>query len=538
MAQPADPFSIHPSAFRDAYNPFAAVARTAAGREALKVSDDAPPGTYTYSLLKSGPDVSPEEAELAGTDCLEVMVSWGANVLHVAHLSPPRSFYLGERTSENAPIDFFVPAEVLGEDRRPLVIVRGAELGLVVPSGARGYLEGAGRRVVLEAASAGAPPCAEVAGARVVDLPLGGSARLEIGQFVFFVARGNAGKPTPRSIAGFADRAAATSFAISLFASAFMVAAAAFFVPDLGLSDDGEIDQDRLRVIQQYLRASAERDRENSPDPTSPEAQQDSEGGTGTRAKNEEGKMGRHDARPASKRWAAQGPESNRDVQLAKQMTVAEAREFGLIGLLKNGAAGDPNAPTVPWGGDHTLGNDPISAMGNMWGGELGDAPGGGLGLTGIGEGGGGYGEGIGVGTIGPYGHGSGLGLGQGFGNSAGRLSRGHATKGPQPPRESETKLSGRLPPEVIQRVVRQNFGRFRHCYDQALTRNPNLQGRVAARFVIDRSGAVSNVTNGGSDLPDSNVVSCVLGAFYGLNFPSPEGGIVTVVYPIAFSPG
>ena len=97
---------------------------------------------------------------------------------------------------------------------------------------------------------------------------------------------------------------------------------------------------------------------------------------------------------------------------------------------------------------------------------------------------------------------------------------------------------NGRLPPEVVQRIVRQNFGRFRHCYDQALTRNPNLQGRVAARFVIDRSGAVSSVANGGSDLPDSGVVSCVLSAFYGLSFPAPEGGIVTVVYPIAFSPG
>src|SRR6185503_11774742 len=178
MAQPEHPFSIHPSAFRDAYNPFAAAARTAAAREALRVCDDAPPGTYTYSLLKSGPDVSPEETELAGTDCLEVMVSWGANVLHVAHLNPPRSFYVGERTSDQAPTDFFVPAEVLGEDRRPVVIVRGAELGLVVPQGARGYLERAGGRVALDAASAGAPPCAEVRGARLVALPAMGSARL------------------------------------------------------------------------------------------------------------------------------------------------------------------------------------------------------------------------------------------------------------------------------------------------------------------------------------------------------------------------
>ena len=493
---------------------------------------------YSYSLVRSGPDVSPEETELIGTDCLEVTVSWGANVLQVAHLSPPRSFYVGERTTEHAPIDFFLPAEVLGEDRLPLVIVHGTELGLVVPPGARGYLESGGRRVALENTYASSQPCVEVEGGRMLALPPRGSARVEMGGFVFHVVRGSAGKPTPRTIVGIADRALASSFAVSLFASALMVAAAAFFVPPLGLSDEEELDQDRLRLIQQYIRRSAERDREASRDPASSEAPLNSEGGTGTRARHEEGKMGRYDARPASKRWAAQGPESNRDIQLAQRMTVAEAREFGIIGMLNTSAAGDPNAPTVPWGGDHTLGRDPVSALGNMFGGELGEAPGGGLGLTSGGEGGGGYGEGIGLGYIGTYGHGAGLGLEQGFGNSAGRLSRGHATKGPTYRTGITEVRNGRLPPEVIQRVVRQNFGRFRHCYENALTRNPNLQGRVAARFVIDRTGAVSNVTNGGSDLPDSGVVSCVLGAFYGLGFPAPEGGIVTVVYPITFSPG
>ena len=68
MAQPAQPFSAHrgaaSSAFVDAYNPFAAGARSTAEREALRVPDDAPPGSYTYSLVQSGPDVAPEEAEL------------------------------------------------------------------------------------------------------------------------------------------------------------------------------------------------------------------------------------------------------------------------------------------------------------------------------------------------------------------------------------------------------------------------------------------------------------------------------------------
>jgi photosystem II stability/assembly factor-like uncharacterized protein len=75
-------------------------------------------------------------------------------------------------------------------------------------------------------------------------------------------------------------------------------------------------------------------------------------------------------------------------------------------------------------------------------------------------------------------------------------------------------------------------------CYEQGLVKNPNLEGRVATRFVIGRSGTVQSAQNGGSDLPDSGVVGCVVSAFYGLSFPEPEGGIVTVTYPIVFTAG
>jgi hypothetical protein len=33
-------------------------------------------------------------------------------------------------------------------------------------------------------------------------------------------------------------------------------------------------------------------------------------------------------------------------------------------------------------------------------------------------------------------------------------------------------------------------------------------------------------------------VVSCVVRALYGLSFPQPDAGIVTVVYPLHFTPG
>jgi hypothetical protein len=67
---------------------------------------------------------------------------------------------------------------------------------------------------------------------------------------------------------------------------------------------------------------------------------------------------------------------------------------------------------------------------------------------------------------------------------------------------------------------------------------NPALKGKITARFVIGRDGTVTNASNAGSDLPDAEMVKCVISQFYKMKFPFPEDGIVTVVYPIMFSPG
>ncbi|HEU4408182.1 MAG TPA: AgmX/PglI C-terminal domain-containing protein [Polyangiaceae bacterium] len=240
----------------------------------------------------------------------------------------------------------------------------------------------------------------------------------------------------------------------------------------------------------------------------------DREGGTGTRAKGEEGSLGPPAAKPAENRprpqvaaTAAPPPApapSAAPGSDARNAALADAAEFGTIGL---------------------LGGDPVA---------------GGLGLSGVGEGGGGRGEGIGLGRVGTIGHGSGQGTGQGFGSGQGRLGGGGRLDGsragsPQL-RGGNAQVSGRLSPEVIQRIVRQNFGRFRLCYEAGLRQSPGLKGRVNVRFVIARDGSVASVANGGSDLPDSSVVSCVVRAFQGLNFPQPEGGIVTVIYPLAFA--
>ena len=98
--------------------------------------------------------------------------------------------------------------------------------------------------------------------------------------------------------------------------------------------------------------------------------------------------------------------------------------------------------------------------------------------------------------------------------------------------------VKGKLPPEVVQRIVRQSFGRLRACYEDGLERNPKLAGTVVVHFTIAKDGASTGARDKGSKLEDARVKECIVRAFGGLSFPAPEGGgAVSVDYPISFAP-
>lgn len=101
----------------------------------------------------------------------------------------------------------------------------------------------------------------------------------------------------------------------------------------------------------------------------------------------------------------------------------------------------------------------------------------------------------------------------------------------------------GRLPTETIEAVVRRGYPEMRRCYEAGLARDPALSGRITVRFVIDLDGTVmlAGEAEGVAEerpLPDREVAACVAARFTELVFPAPEGGVVTVVYPIRFRPG
>jgi hypothetical protein len=487
------------------------------------VAADAPEGSYTYALVKNGPEVPAEECERA-EEAIEIMILWGTSVLHVAHLSPMRSFYVGE---ENA--DFVMSAGTIGGSRLPVVLVgEDKKAFAIVPATAKGSIEKDGKSSAIDATNA--EPCAALAGSSQVAMKLGDRVKLEISGMTIIVACVKAGRAV-KGKAGLADKGLSWH-GISFALHAGLLAAAAFFLPPMGVDDESEISADDKYFIQHALDQIAEREEDKKETPEVVETNASAPGGTsGARSNGSEGSMGSTTSHATNGHFGIAGPRNNTDPQIARRAALEEAQTFGIIAMLQGG---DMSAPTAPWGGDTSLGSDPRSALGNMWGASLDEAAGsGGLGLSGNEQGGGGKGEGIGIDRIGTVG--TMLGGPGGFNRN---LKPKELKTSAPIVRPQGVTTSGKLPGEVIQRIVRQNFGRYRFCYEQGLRGNPNLQGRVAVKLVIGRDGSVSQVSNGGSDLPDSNVVSCVVRSFYGLSFPQPENGIVTVTYPIMFSPG
>ncbi len=89
--------------------------------------------------------------------------------------------------------------------------------------------------------------------------------------------------------------------------------------------------------------------------------------------------------------------------------------------------------------------------------------------------------------------------------------------------------------PGEIQAAVQGRSDELRQCYIMGTFREPQLAGTVHVRFTISSTGKVSETTDGGSNLPDPEVVQCVLGVFAGLEFRAGKYYPTEVEYPISF---
>jgi len=94
---------------------------------------------------------------------------------------------------------------------------------------------------------------------------------------------------------------------------------------------------------------------------------------------------------------------------------------------------------------------------------------------------------------------------------------------------------SGSIPPDVIQRILRQALGHLRQCKATALERKPQLMGRFEVRFNINRNGSTIDVSIAESTLSDSKLQSCVNSGMRRLVFPKPAAGSGQISFPLEF---
>jgi len=482
-----------------------------------------------YGIAASGAPVNPADVE-TGNSAVEVVIMWGdMSVLHVAHLSPPRTFVVGE--SEAKP-DYLIGSEILGASRMPLVVDVGGNAAVVIPQGATGQVTVGDQAMSIAdlQAQGKLQPCAEAAGAMQYTLPAGASARISHRGLTFVVKPTTEGRKVGIGGQGVQwGQQLWTGVSLGVHAAFLLMF---YFLPPRPASLSLDLLSQDSRLVQ-YLMEPPETVEEETPEWLQEQEQNDDqEGGTGKRHKDDEGAMGEESHEKTTNRYGIEGPEDNPDPHMARQEAIDQARTAGAIGVLQQ-MAGAWNSPTSPYGQETALGADPMSALGALMGDQIGGNFGfGGLGLRGTGRGGGGTGEGtIGLGNLGTIGHGAGTGSGSGYGSGAGGF-RGRAASVPRI-RTGEADVRGSLSREVIRRVIRRHINEVRFCYEQELAQRPDLAGRVTVSFIISATGAVQTASVANTTLNNARVEGCVAQAVRRWTFPAPDGGgAVLVNYP------
>lgn len=215
----------------------------------------------------------------------------------------------------------------------------------------------------------------------------------------------------------------------------------------------------------------------------------------------------------------------------------------GPAGVLGTMSAESGHFLASPYGAAFAVGNDDEDVWGGLTGTEVGEAFGvGSLGLVGTGrggEGGGGTGEGtIGLGTTGLIGKGGGGGTGSGYGRGSGAGFGGRGKRVPRV-RQAKATVDGAMDKDIIRRIVRAHINEVRYCYNQGLTKDEELKGRVTIDFEIGLTGKVSDAEVTKTTLDDEDVGTCIAKAVKRWKFPRPSGSDpVGVTYPFVLEPG
>jgi TonB family protein len=222
--------------------------------------------------------------------------------------------------------------------------------------------------------------------------------------------------------------------------------------------------------------------------------------------------------------------EKPEDVELARAQAREEVQNRGALEVLNN------LGPSSMFGGDSAEGLDDLQAIGSTQGEGVGAA----YGQSGLGRYGGGFGAGGTLRQSGVSGGPIGLGGRSSGGNLGGNL-RQNVERAARPPTvvPGTGGVTGGLDMAIIRRVITEHRREIVACYESALQRNPELEGRVVIEWVIAPDGAVAAAKVANTTLNNADVEACMQRRVRQWRFPEPKGGVTARVnFPWVFTPG
>jgi hypothetical protein len=478
----------------------------------------------------AGPAPGSDEVEHAARIAVEVVVLWSGDVLGVSHFAAPGAVFVGNAGD----CDVALPAELLGAERRCVAVSSRADVCVVLPAGAQGWLSlpgGSTRPLGEPMAALGGEP--SDAAERLLPLALGYRAHLCFANLEIQVATVRLGRRSRRTLG--VDASVLVSLGLSAFTVASAMAVLSRLTPALGLAHDEQAQNAQLRLLRTYLAAAAERAVESrAEEPSRAAAAAPLPRHTSTRG-HQGGSFAPDgapaadiEAEPAATAEPTLGlgatPQPARD-PIERRRQLQEARSFGIIGMLDWPELKDPKLKF-----ERHMSGEELALMQELFNPEfspMADGPGG-LALSGTGIGGGGKADAIALGAVRTVGEGEGAGLDQ----LPGAVLAARTLAAP-PLRQHESIVSDPLAAASIRRAVHAQHARLRGCYADAPGSEPALAMGTMVRFVVQGNGRFEQVRAAEPSLP-AGVSHCIERVFLGLSVPNPVSRPVQVAYRIA----
>lgn len=92
------------------------------------------------------------------------------------------------------------------------------------------------------------------------------------------------------------------------------------------------------------------------------------------------------------------------------------------------------------------------------------------------------------------------------------------------------------LTKDEVGEVIHRHLSEVRYCYESAMIRTPDIEGKLIVDFTIGGSGVVKTAEAKSSTLPDPRLDDCIIRRLLTWKFPLTKGGVdVAVTYPFIF---